>query len=75
MLNTIKVQTPDYGEAMNKIITNWLQQNYNTEKHGPPTWKMLADAVRAPTGGKNTKLAKKIAEDHPAKGQQSYDAL
>ena len=71
LLKTISVQTRDYAEAMNKIITNWLQQNYDTDVHGLPTWKMLADAVRAPTGGNNAKLANEIAKAHPAKGQQS----
>ena len=44
---------------------NWLRGNYDTEMHGPPTWKMLVEAVRAPTGGNNTALAKRIARDHP----------
>ena len=69
LLNIIRVQTQeDYAEAMNRIITNWLQQNYDTKKYGLPTWKMLADAVSAPTGGNNAKLADKIAELYPAKG-------
>ena len=72
LLDTIKVQTrEDYIEAQNKIINNWLQLNYDTKTHGPPTWKMLADAVRAPNGGNNAILADKIARLHPATGKQS----
>ena len=63
-LNAIKIETPDYAEAMGKIINSWLKRNYDTEKHGPPTWKMLADAVRAHNGGNNASLADKIARLH-----------
>ena len=68
LLNTIRVQTPDYAEAMNRIINNWLIGNYDTEIHGPPTWKMLAEAVWAPNGGNNAALADEIARLHPATG-------
>ena len=69
LLNTSRVRTRGgYAEAMNKIINNWLQRNYDTKKYGPPTWKMLADAVRAPNGGNNPTLADEIARLHPAKG-------
>ena len=69
--DTIRAETQDYAEAMNRIINSWLTRNYDTETHGPPTWKMLADAVRAPNGGCNAKLADEIAKLHPAEGQQS----
>ena len=71
LLDTIRRQTRDYANALVKIINQWLQQNYDTGKYGPPTWKMLADAVGAPTGGNNPCLADKIARLHPATGQQS----
>ena len=60
-LELIRAESPDHATAMVEIILNWLRGNYNTEMHGPPTWKMLVDAVRAPTGGNNTALAEKIA--------------
>ena len=72
-LDAVEAQTPDYAKAMNKIINYWLQRNYDIEKHGPPTWKMLADAVRAPNGGNNADLADKIEKLHPATGQQLYN--
>ena len=68
MLGSIKAQTPDFAVALNQIITNWLQRNYNTKKYGLPTWKMLVEAVRAPNGGNNAILADKIARLHPATG-------
>ena len=71
LLDAIRVQTPDDAEAMLKIINKWLWWDYDTRTHGPPTWKMLADAVRARTGGNNANLADKIGRLHPATGQQS----
>ena len=68
LLQTIRVTAQDHAGAMEMIINNWLQQNYDTKTHGPPTWKMLVDAVRARNGGNNTNLANEIARLHP--GQQ-----
>ena len=56
-------------KALRRIITEWLKCNYNIKKHGRPTWKVLADAVK--TGGNNTVLAEKIARDHPQATQPS----
>ena len=56
---------------MGRIISSWLKGNYDTEMHGPPTWKMLVEAVCASTGGNNRALAKRIAKDHPHTPQAS----
>ena len=50
---------------MSRLLTEWLKKNYNVEKFGPPTWKMLVEAVAAPNGGNNRSLAEKIATLHP----------
>ena len=63
-LDAIKAGSADHADAMGKIVCSWLRGNYDTEMFGPPTWKMLVEAVRAPTGGNNTALAKKIAKAH-----------
>lgn len=72
LLDKIKREAIDLTDAMRKIITNWLQQNYDYVRTGPPSWKMLAVAIQAPNGGTNTVLAEKIAKEHPAKGNHSY---
>ena len=61
-LEAIRKESPDYATGMEKVISNWLKRNYNTDMHGPPTWEMLVEAVRAPTGGNNKALAEKIAK-------------
>ena len=61
-LDAIRAEASDHATGMEKVVLNWLRGNYDTEMHGPPTWKMLVEAVRAPTGGNNTALAEKIAK-------------
>ena len=51
--------------ALSNVLQEWLKQNYNTEKHGLPTWRKLVEAVDNPAGGNNHALAKAIASEHP----------
>ena len=43
------------------MVQVWLKQNYDTEKHGPPTWRKLVEAVDK-LG--DHALAKTIAAEH-----------
>ena len=54
------------GRALTEVLQLWLQGKYNVEKHGPPTWRRLVEAVNSRTVGKNYDLAKQIASNHPA---------
>ena len=56
----------DADRALNDVLLLWLRQNYNIGKFGPPTWRLLAEAVNKKTGGNNHDLAKHIASNHPA---------
>ena len=58
----------DAEQALSDTLELWLQQKYKVEKFGPPTWRMLVEAVDRKTGGNNPELAKKIASDHLAMG-------
>ena len=51
-------------ESLEEGISQWLQQNYNTDKHGPPTWRKLVAAIDNPVGGSNHDLAMKILLKH-----------
>ena len=55
----------DSKKALKKVLLLWLQQKYNVEKFGRPTWKMLVIAVDKKTGGNDHGLAKEIAANHP----------
>ena len=52
--------------ALQDVLLLWLNQKYDAEKYGRPTWRMLVTAVDKETGGNNHELAKKIADQHPA---------
>lgn len=54
------------SHAFNKVVLAWLEHRYQVEKHGLPTWRRLVEAVDGLTGGNNSILAKKIAQNHPA---------
>ena len=72
-LRSIKEKYPnesDTRQALSDTLELWLQQKYNAERFGPPTWRMLVEAVNREAGGNNHELAKKIALKHPATGIQ-----
>ena len=53
------------ARALQEVVVEWVRQNYDVQKFGPPSWKMVVKAVAADTGGRNKLLAKKIANKHP----------
>ena len=66
-LQSIERRFPqDSSRALSTVVESWLQQQYNVQKCGPPTWQMLVKAVDNPAGGNDHTLAKKIASKHPA---------
>ena len=52
------------SKAMNEMITEWLDKNYNIKKFGLPTWKSLVIAVAKRSGGANVSCAIDIANKH-----------
>ena len=54
----------DADRALNDVLLLWLAQHYNVEKFGPPTWRMLVEAVDKKSGGNDHELAKEIASNH-----------
>ena len=56
----------DPTECLKYMLLTWLQQHYDINKFGPPSWRMLCQAISNPAGGNNPALARKIAEHHQA---------
>jgi hypothetical protein len=52
-------------QALKDVLLLWLHQKYKVGRFGPPTWRMLVEAVDKETGGNNHELAKEIASNHP----------
>ena len=64
-LNAIKFQNESNVRfALTKVLSIWLQQNYDVQRHGHPTWRKLVAAVADPAGGNNKALADNIASSH-----------
>jgi hypothetical protein len=61
----------DSSSCLEKMVTMWLNQSYNTERFGLPSWKMLVEAVAHRNGGNNNALAIHIATKYkvPAPAQ------
>ena len=67
-LKAIREAYPDESmadQALKDVLLLWLHQKYKVERFGPPTWRMLVEAVDKRTGGNNHELAKEIASNHP----------
>ena len=56
----------DAEKALEDVLLLWLHQKYNVKRFGPPTWRMLVEAVDKTAGDKSHVLAKEIASHHPA---------
>ena len=64
VLKTIGTRETDPSSRLIEVLTEWLQQNYNTDCFGPPSWKLLVDAVAHRRGGSNPALARQTAANH-----------
>ena len=56
----------DAEQALENVLLLWLRQKYTVGRFGPPTWRMLVEAVDKKSCGNNHDLAKEIASNHPA---------
>ena len=65
-LKQIRGQKLSAAAAMDEVIMEWLKQNYDITRYGPPTWKALVDAVGHRAGGNNRAEAEEIASRHRA---------
>ena len=68
-LQAIRTQYPtesDFELALNDVLLLWLDKQYNVDRFGPPTWRLLVEAVDKESSGNNHELAKNIALNHPA---------
>ena len=54
----------NHKNGLRRVIDFYLSQEYNVQKHGPPTWRRIVAAASNSMGGCNHALAKKIASNH-----------
>ena len=60
----IKDNNDDNEASWNEALMKWILQDYNTEKHGLPSWKSLLQTVSRV----DQPLFEKLAREHQAKG-------
>ena len=61
-LDVIDRNNPGDAELCLQVgLSKWLKMNYNYQRHGRPSWSMLAKAM----SNINNKLSEKIAKNHP----------
>ena len=65
-IEVIKEENYHVDQRLTAVMRLWLNQSYDVNKHGHPTWCKLVEVVDSSTGGKNHGLAKAIASRHPA---------
>ncbi len=51
----------DVVRCLQLALTDWLKLNYNYEKHGKPSWKKLAKAMKPLDGN----IFEKIVTEYP----------
>ena len=54
----------DYRCGLREVIILWLNQKYNVDRFGLPSWRTIVEVVDKSTGGNNHALAKRIAAAH-----------
>ncbi len=59
-----QTNSQNVAQALTQVLLTWLRQEYSIERHGPPTWQRLVEAVGSPSGGSNYALAMDIASRH-----------
>ena len=59
-----KEHRDDPRDCLEDVVTEWLNQSYNTQCFGLPSLKMLVEAVAHRNGGNNPALADDIIGRH-----------
>ena len=63
-LDRIEADRRDVRSCLEDVVTEWLNQSYDTERFGLPSWEGLASAVAHRSGGNNSALADDIIKRH-----------
>lgn len=62
-------ESADPKKCLSQVLQEFLKKNYNTDKYGLPSWRLLVVAVSHKEGGENAGLALTIAKDHLIDGK------
>ena len=71
-LDTIDATYPcKPSDCLRSVLERWVRKGYCVERHGPPTWQKVVEAVARPAGGNDNALAEGIAKSHQGKEKGS----
>lgn len=59
-----KTHSNNPEDCLLAVVEEWLKENYNVQKYGHPSWRVLVEAVADSIGGANPALAHSIAAKH-----------
>ena len=69
-VEAIKKNNPgDVDVCLNIMLRQWLKLNYDYQKYGRPSWRIIAKSVQRMDPG----LFEEIAKDHPASKRNIHD--
>ena len=54
----------DPARCLKDVLSTWLKENYDTQRHKHPSWRRLCKVTASPAGGGNQSLAGDIAGRH-----------
>ena len=63
-LNLIEETDKNPEKCLSSTLEQFLNKNYDFEKFGVPSWKLIVEAVGCKAGGNNKDLALTIAKQH-----------
>ena len=64
LIERIGENTAGVENRLCEVLKRWLKQEYDTKRHGLPSWTLLVKAVAHKTGGANPALAQQLAQAH-----------
>ena len=65
-LTVIDTEGKSVRGRLEDMLRLWLNRRYDVGKYGEPSWQMLAEAVRARSGGNNPAIADQIQQKYPS---------
>ena len=65
-LQMLKSESDGPDEMVRGVMRAWLEEKYNTQVFGRPSWRKLVEVVGARAGGNHAALAQEIAREHSA---------
>ena len=70
-LDVIREQQTTPQQRLSATLHEFLKKNYDWEKYGAPSWRLIVIALAHTSGGDNVELALEVAKEHSTNGEFS----